>query len=176
MEIQSVISTYPLALPLFFFLSSLVLAQLPVFEKRSLFGKKLERKQIPIILLTLAGLLALNFTLALFSAHTGIDDTQAVVETATALAVFPLATLLFLAFSSLAEEMFFRGFAFVTFGNLLSAIIFTVFHAGYGSLIELVGVFLAALILNHARKESQSIYPGVVAHFLFNAFIIFIWV
>ncbi|MDP2666864.1 MAG: CPBP family intramembrane metalloprotease [Candidatus Diapherotrites archaeon] len=176
MEIDHLIQTYPLALPLFFFLASLLLSKIPLFARYDFFGKKLNTKHLPLILITILALVFLNLGIHLLGSLGGVDDTQGVVAYAQTLAVVPLITLLYVIFVALAEEMFFRGFAYTVFGNIPSALFFAAFHLGYGSILEVLGTFLAALILNYSRKEGQSILPGFIAHVAFNLFIIFIWV
>ena len=73
------------------------------------------------------------------------------------------------------EEMFFRGFLFAGFrqrygcrsGLLLSSAIFAVAHGDPASLIP---IFILGCLLGFVFHRSGSIWPGVILHFLVNAF------
>jgi membrane protease YdiL (CAAX protease family) len=75
----------------------------------------------------------------------------------------------------LAEEIFFRGFLFQGFRQrygwekaaLLSAAIFSLGHMDPASLIP---TFVLGLIFAYLYQRSNSIWPGMIMHFLTNAF------
>lgn len=78
-------------------------------------------------------------------------------------------------FAPIVEEIFFRGFLFQGFrqkygligGGLLSAAIFAIGHLDPAALIP---TFILGLLLAYMYHRSNSIWPGVILHFLVNAF------
>jgi membrane protease YdiL (CAAX protease family) len=73
------------------------------------------------------------------------------------------------------EETFFRGFLFQGFRQrygwinamLLSSAIFAVAHLDLAALIP---AFLLGLVLAYMYHRSNSLWPGIILHFLVNAF------
>jgi membrane protease YdiL (CAAX protease family) len=73
------------------------------------------------------------------------------------------------------EEIFFRGFLFQGFrqqygwikGGLLSAAVFAIGHLDPVSLIP---TFILGLLLAYMYHRSNSVWPGIILHFLVNAF------
>jgi membrane protease YdiL (CAAX protease family) len=78
-------------------------------------------------------------------------------------------------FAPLVEEIFFRGFLFQGFrarygwitAMLLSAAIFAVAHL---DLVVLIPTFILGCLLAYVYHRSNSIWPGVILHFLVNSF------
>lgn len=78
-------------------------------------------------------------------------------------------------FAPLVEEIFFRGFLFQGFRQrygwvtamLLSAAIFAVAHL---DLVVLIPTFILGCLLAYVFHRSNSIWPGVILHFLVNSF------
>ena len=78
-------------------------------------------------------------------------------------------------FAPLVEEVFFRGFLFQGFrekygwvtGMLLSAAIFAIAHL---DLVVLIPTFILGCLLAYLYHRSNSIWPGVILHFLVNSF------
>jgi membrane protease YdiL (CAAX protease family) len=78
-------------------------------------------------------------------------------------------------FAPLVEEIFFRGFLFQGFrqrygwvtGMLLSAAIFAIAHL---DLVVLIPTFVLGCLLAYLFHRSNSIWPGVILHFLVNSF------
>ncbi len=78
-------------------------------------------------------------------------------------------------FAPLVEEIFFRGFLFQGFRQrygwekaaLLSAALFSLSHLDPASLIP---TFVLGFIFAYLYHRSNSIWPGVIMHFLTNAF------
>ena len=72
------------------------------------------------------------------------------------------------------EEIFFRGFLFQGFRQkygwvramLLSSVIFAVAHLDPASLIP---TFILGLVLTYIYQRSNSLWPGIILHFLVNA-------
>lgn len=77
-------------------------------------------------------------------------------------------------FAPLVEEIFFRGFLFQGFrarygwvsAMLLSAAIFAVAHL---DLVVLIPTFVLGCLLAYLYHRSNSVWPGVILHFLVNA-------
>jgi hypothetical protein len=75
----------------------------------------------------------------------------------------------------LAEEMFFRGFLFKGFRQkygwkaalLLSSLIFGLSHL---QLAALIPTFLLGCVLAYVYHRTNSIFPGMILHFMINAF------
>jgi uncharacterized protein len=75
----------------------------------------------------------------------------------------------------LVEEVFFRGFLFQGFrqrygwiaGMLLSSAIFAVAHL---DLIVLIPTFILGCLLAYVYHRSNSVWPGIILHFLVNSF------
>jgi membrane protease YdiL (CAAX protease family) len=78
-------------------------------------------------------------------------------------------------FAPLVEETFFRGFLFQGFrarygwqaGILLSSAVFAIAHL---DLVALIPTFILGSVLAYVYHRSNSIWPGVILHFLVNAF------
>jgi membrane protease YdiL (CAAX protease family) len=73
----------------------------------------------------------------------------------------------------LGEEIFFRGFFFQALRGrygwvkamLISAAVFAIFHL---QLVALIPTFLLGCVLALAYQRSNSIWPGIILHFLVN--------
>jgi len=73
------------------------------------------------------------------------------------------------------EEMFFRGFLFQGFRQrynwnkaaILSSVIFALFHL---QLVSLIPTFAIGYVLSYVYHKSNSIWPGIILHFLVNSF------
>lgn len=78
-------------------------------------------------------------------------------------------------FAPVVEEVFFRGFLFQGFrqrygwinGMLLSSAIFAAAHL---SLVTLIPTFILGSLLAYVYHRSNSVWPGVIIHFLVNSF------
>ena len=129
--------------------------------------------------LLLIGFFIIALALSLFQGVTGIeindmDKVDSIVseEIATNLLnfVFVLAIGLF------AEEFFFRAFLVKKTGPLISTIIFSIFHIGYGSISEIVGVFFLGLILAYWFTKHKSIVQNYIGHVLYDIVAILLYV
>jgi len=75
----------------------------------------------------------------------------------------------------LVEEIFFRGFLFQGFrqrygwvtGALLSSAIFAAAHL---SLVVLIPTFILGCVLAYMYHRTNSVWPGIILHFLINSF------
>jgi membrane protease YdiL (CAAX protease family) len=78
-------------------------------------------------------------------------------------------------FAPLVEEIFFRGFLFQGFrarygwvtALVLSSAIFAVAHL---DLVVLIPTFILGCLLAYVYHRSNSIWPGIILHFLVNSF------
>jgi uncharacterized protein len=78
-------------------------------------------------------------------------------------------------FAPVVEEIFFRGFLFQGFRErygwvkamLLSSAIFAVAHL---DLVVLIPTFILGNVLAYVYHKSNSVWPGIILHFLVNAF------
>jgi len=75
----------------------------------------------------------------------------------------------------LVEEIFFRGFLFQGFrqkygwinATLLSSAIFAAAHL---DLVSLIPTFILGVVLAYVYHRSNSVWPGIILHFLVNMF------
>jgi membrane protease YdiL (CAAX protease family) len=78
-------------------------------------------------------------------------------------------------FAPLVEEIFFRGFLFQGFrarygwvtGMLMSAAVFAAAHL---DLVVLIPTFILGCLLAYLYHRSNSLWPGIILHFLVNSF------
>lgn len=78
-------------------------------------------------------------------------------------------------FAPIVEEIFFRGFLFQGFRQnygwitamILSSVIFAAAHL---DLVALIPTFILGCVLAYMYHRSNSVWPGVILHFLVNAF------
>ena len=78
-------------------------------------------------------------------------------------------------FAPLVEEIFFRGFLFQGFrarygwvpSMLLSSVIFAAAHL---DLVVLIPTFILGCLLAYVYHRSNSLWPGVILHFVVNSF------
>ena len=110
------------------------------------------------------------WVLSLFvSVHVGIVDAWQFLFYQAVFVVFP-------------EELFFRGFliptlnryvnikiSFISFGNLVSALIFAFFHLFSHPFVWAFSTFIPALIFGYFREKYNSIWPSAMLHFIYNA-------
>jgi hypothetical protein len=90
----------------------------------------------------------------------------------------PLFWIALIVAAPLFEEVFFRGFLFEGFQRsrvgpigavFLTALVWTILHVQYGA-YELSAIFALGIIFGLARWKTQSIYPPLAMHSLFNLF------
>jgi membrane protease YdiL (CAAX protease family) len=75
----------------------------------------------------------------------------------------------------IVEEMFFRGFLFQGFrqkyGWITAALLSSaIFAAAHLDLVALIPTFILGCLLAYVYHRSNSVWPGVILHFLVNAF------
>ncbi|MBU1120348.1 MAG: CPBP family intramembrane glutamic endopeptidase [archaeon] len=130
-------------------------------------AKKLILLSIELILL----LLIVSVVISLLANAFSVNDLQNVEGTISRLPVYVMVYLLII--RVLAEELFFRGFLVNLIGVVPSSIIFAAFHFSWNSVIEVIGAFVAGLILAYYFKKNQTIYPNIIAHVCYNLLVIF---
>lgn len=143
---------------------------------KTIFGRAPEKKDFFLGVIIFAQLFLVSIILDAGASALGINDTQAVDAFVRAIFSQGLFGAGQIIFSALAEEVFFRGIIFTILGAVPSVLLFGVAHAGYGSLIQLVGALAAGVILIRARVKYDSIFPGLVGHVLYNLVVIFVLV
>ncbi|MFH1780258.1 MAG: CPBP family intramembrane glutamic endopeptidase [Candidatus Micrarchaeota archaeon] len=77
--------------------------------------------------------------------------------------------LMALTLTPFAEELFFRGYLVPRTGVFLSAVLFGVLHYGYGSITEIIGAFIAAIIIGFEFKKNKDLLACFLGHALYNA-------
>jgi membrane protease YdiL (CAAX protease family) len=166
------LQTFPIEIPVILFVLSLLASFLTKYSFKELFGINWKKKYGKQILIGTAGLLIIGFGLDMVSNFFGLNDTQAVSIVVQEFSLFPVLTILFLIFSALGEELFFRGAVQKYAGILPSAILFTLTHIAYGSMVVLAGAFIAGYWLSLIREKNNSILPGFIAHAGYNLVVV----
>ncbi len=77
-----------------------------------------------------------------------------------------------MALTVVSEEVFFRGLLVPRLGVVPSTAVFAFLHAGYGSVLAVVGAFVLGLILAKGFELNNNIYPNILAHGLYNGFVL----
>ena len=117
-------------------------------------------------------LIALSIWLSVLLMFLGINDlemvTESIQETRT---IFPIFIWL-VVLRVISEEIFFRGFLVNELGVIGSSAIFALFHIGYGSIAEMIGVFVLGLVLAKAFELNKNLYPNILAHLAYNLIVI----
>lgn len=131
----------------------------------------------------LAALFTLMFWLQLFSLAVGFNDQQKVTDKVTDLPLLVLALAVVIA--PFTEELLFRAmlvdrlhslFSSFSFGfsasSLLSifcsSLLFGILHFSYGSVVEIVGVFVIGMLLAAIYRISRSVVPCIAIHLIYN--------
>jgi membrane protease YdiL (CAAX protease family) len=163
--------TFPLAFILFS-VGAIILSK----KKPSVWLGKLP-SSFPLIsiLAIFIQLLLIGAGIDFLSSWLGINDTQNVGIAIEGLNQNPAMGVASLSLGAIGEELFFRGILQTIAGPFISSFIFGLFHAGYSSIIQILGSFLAGLVLARARITNKSVYPGIGGHLLYNLVIVFVW-
>ncbi|MDE1863938.1 MAG: CPBP family intramembrane metalloprotease [Candidatus Micrarchaeota archaeon] len=83
----------------------------------------------------------------------------------------PLWVYIFISFiGPINEEILFRAFLVPRIGIIISALVFGILHAGYGSTfgVDMIAAFGFALVAGYVFKKTKSLYPSILAHMLVN--------
>ncbi len=120
-------------------------------------------------------IIAYLFMLGIILNFFGISDQYKTIEKIESFTPFVIFAAIFI--GPVSEELFFRGFLTQKFGILISSIIFALAHFAYGSYTQIIGTFGMGIILAYIYKNTKSILPCILIHFLYNlcAMIAFWW-
>ncbi|MBI2079223.1 CPBP family intramembrane metalloprotease, partial [Candidatus Micrarchaeota archaeon] len=120
------------------------------------------------ILLVLIAII-LNLLLMSF----GFSDSNKVYEKVKDLPLYVLPFAFIVA--PLSEELFFRGYLVKKYGILISALIFSLVHISYGSIVEILFAFAFGVIAGYLYKKRESLLVPIVMHFLFNLIFVIVF-
>lgn len=157
-------------LPILLILISIILIRFVKFK--NWLGEPFKLIHLAWAIPVLIALLFVGIGTDIIANQLGVHDTQAVEETIDVIASDQLTGILFLITSALGEELFFRGILYALIGAL-SIPIFALVHAGYHSTTQIIAALLGGIVLFLARQKTTSIYPGLIAHFLYNLLAVF---
>ncbi|MFH1056637.1 MAG: type II CAAX endopeptidase family protein [Candidatus Micrarchaeota archaeon] len=122
------------------------------------------------------GLFATAFLLLLVEgivlSAAGLLDNQSVIKIISV--QDPLILLAAVTIGPVGEELLFRGYLQKKIGVPLQALLFGLFHYGYGSLAEILAAITIGLLFGLYVKKYRNIYSAVFAHALYNLFSIII--
>ncbi|MFA5357780.1 MAG: CPBP family glutamic-type intramembrane protease [archaeon] len=161
----------------------------PLFYLRAIKGKEWKeikkeffckyqghKKEIVGALALFAALLIAFIGIAAILSFFGLNDLSKVQEVVVKTYAQNIPALLFTLMAGVfAEEFFFRAFLVKRSGILVSTIIFTFAHFGYGSVAEIIGVFFLGLILAYWYKKKNSLLQNYFGHMLYNLLAIAIY-
>lgn len=82
--------------------------------------------------------------------------------------ITPLGALVLAVASGVGEEVFFRGFLQPRAGLLATSVIFALAHVSYGSVSEVVVVFVLSLVLGLLYQRTRNLAAPITMHFTFN--------
>lgn len=124
------------------------------------------------------GFILIALIMAIIQSTTGIvlNDLDKVAEIINAeIGVSLIGFLILVAIVVFIEELFFRAFLIRKIGVIGATIIFTIFHIGYGSIAQIIGVFLLGLILAYWFKKNESILQNYLGHLFYNLLAILLY-
>ncbi len=130
---------------------------------------------IKLFFLLLIGFILIILLITLTESQTGIkiNDLEKVNDFINQeMNQFALGFIIILLVVLFIEELFFRAFLIKKIGIFASTIIFTIFHIGYGSIAQIIGVFFLGLILAYWFKKNKSIVQNYIGHVLYDLFAI----
>jgi len=73
-----------------------------------------------------------------------------------------------IAFGSIVEEIFFRGYLQRKTNLLFASFIFAYFHIIYASLSEVIGAFFLGLILGFEFEKRKNLFAPILSHLFYN--------
>jgi membrane protease YdiL (CAAX protease family) len=99
----------------------------------------------------------------------GLQDTAKVAQIISTQT--PAALVVVVLLSPIGEEVLFRGFLQKRYGVVLTSVLFTILHYGYGSVAELAAAFTVSLAFGWfvRQRKQHGIIPTIIAHMLLNA-------
>lgn len=115
-------------------------------------------------------LVVFSFLISLTTQLFGLNDLEKVAQNIDEIkTTAPLLLAYLLVARVVSEEIFFRGFLVKKIGVIGSSIVFGFAHFSYGSIVEVSGAIVLGLLLAKAFEENKNLLPNIVAHFLYNA-------
>jgi len=111
-------------------------------------------------------LFSLLMVMALILYNFNLLDTQnvaSVIEKQSGFDLFIAVTL-----GPVAEELLFRGFLQKKIGVFLTSVVFALLHAGYGSIAEVLGAFIASMVFGWWVRKHDDVAPTIIAHVFYN--------
>lgn len=126
------------------------------------------KKELRNTVLLFFALLGLSMLLSILLSLAGMNDLGKVAEAIVRLRQAPLLVGYFLTVRVFSEEIFFRGFLVSRLGIFPSAVVFSLAHALYGSIAEIIGAFVLGALLGWAFKANKNIFPNILAHMAYN--------
>jgi membrane protease YdiL (CAAX protease family) len=133
--------------------------------------KRLVREGLFAIALTF-GIYLLMFLMFLVYKKLGIADSQNVIDIVDYLPARVLALAVLV--NPVSEELFFRGLLTPRIGIVGAAVIFALFHLAYGSVMEMLNVFIIGLIFGAVYLSRRSLIAPILSHAIINAGAIYI--
>ncbi|MBS3060325.1 MAG: CPBP family intramembrane metalloprotease [DPANN group archaeon] len=80
----------------------------------------------------------------------------------------PLDLLILAMAAGFVEEIFFRGYLQRQTNIIFASFMFALAHLGFGSISEVIGVFVLGIILGIEYKKSGSLFAPVLSHYLYD--------
>ncbi len=130
------------------------------------------------IVYTVVGFALIFLVLPILAAvlyYYGLNDQQAITDIVIDLPLYIV--LMAIVIAPLTEELLFRVL-FITkiqeytksaaLAIIVSSLVFSAFHVSYGSVVEIVGVFVVGLIFGFVYWQSRSIIPPLFIHLVYN--------
>ena len=119
---------------------------------------------LKLFLLLFAGFLILSTILSII----GLNDLEKVGSVLDQEKQNLLGFGVFVTLILFVEEFFFRAFLIKRIGMFWSTLIFAIMHISYGSIAEVIGVFVLGLILAYWYKKNNSLAQNYIAHVLYD--------
>ena len=121
-------------------------------------------------------LIGASFLIAIILTVLGLNDLQIVSEVIGSVLKLPLIVIVyFFVIRVFLEEFFFRAFLVPRLGIVISSVIFSLAHLGYGSIAEAIGAGVLGLVLALFYRKHGKILPNFLAHMIYNLFAISLW-
>ena len=135
------------------------------FKRVGIVKARLVPESLFAIALTV-GIYALMFCMFLIYKALGLADSQNVIDIVEYLprSVLLMAVLV----NPISEELFFRGLLTPRIGIVGSALIFALFHMAYGSVMEMLNVFIIGLIFGAVYLSRRSLIAPMLSHAIIN--------
>lgn len=118
-------------------------------------------------------LLIASFALSIIFSLINLNDFGGVEQIITkVVSLSPFVLVYLFVVRVFVEEYFFRAFLVPRIGVIGSSVLFGIAHLGYGSNGEIIGAFILGIILALFYKYNKKIVPNVIAHMVYNLFVL----